>query len=403
MSNKFCYLLFVLSLTLTTCLEPFDTALSNYERLLVVDALVTDENKSYTVILSNSVANLDEPLSYEQNAQVVIEDDLGRIFVLQEDSPGIYKSDNADFVGQVGRTYTLKIRTQNGKEYHSAPCLLHAPSNIDRVYYKVGKDWHKDESDEQNGIHILLDGQGNEPDGNYLRWTYEEDWRFRIAYPTSEIILPNNTAEFIPVENDYCFKSDVSTEVLIHSFKNQVNKQLSEKKISFIPTQLTDKVTVRYTINVKQYSISQEEYDFWNKLKESTEDVGDVFGKQPFSIPSNIHNINDPKEPVLGYFQVAGVSSSRIYINRSDMLESGLDLWSPFNGCPADTFLVDFISFFSPYQIYDELVINGRRQLVDPIYDDSRMNIIGLLLASKRCADCTLTGRLEPPHFWEEE
>ena len=59
-------------------------------------------------------------------------------------------------------------------------------------------------------------------------------------------------------------------------------------------------------------------------MQQINESGGDIFEKQPFSIASNIHNINNPDEQVLGYFQVSAVNKKRIYITPSGISELNL-------------------------------------------------------------------------------
>ncbi len=399
MSNRFFLLFITLLLIVNSCIDPFDAALGEYKDLLVVEGSISNENISHYILLTRSAANIDEPIKYEHGAAVAIEDNLGNKVMLQEVSSGLYKTDSLEFQGVVGRTYTLLINTNDGRSYKSEPCLLNHPSRIDSVYPVPAKGWDS-EGVEKKGIDILIDATGNTEGESFLRWTYDEDWKFEIRYPVKYIIFYNDLAMRIDPENVTCWKSDVSKEIMIHSFQNQINQTVTGHQLYFISTSDNDRVSIRYSTLVRQYSISKKEYEFWNKLKESTENVGDIFGKQPFSISGNVKSIDDPKEPVLGYFQVGGVSSKRIYINQSYLFENDLPPWNINNGCPADSFIVDGVRFITAYQIYEMFVIPGKRSLVEPFYDKTGKKILGLMLTYPDCGDCTCTGNIDPPLFW---
>ncbi|MCG8579530.1 MAG: DUF4249 domain-containing protein, partial [Bacteroidales bacterium] len=165
---------------------------------------------------------------------------------------------------------------------------------------------------------------------------------------------------------------------------------------------VTDKLTVRYSVNIKQLTISKQEYEFWNKLKISTEDIGDVFGVQPFSITGNIKNINDGKEPVLGYFQTGSVTSERLFIDRREVSELDLPIRKYNEGCHVDTFMADGFAYNTPLEIYEALVVPGSYNLYDGVYSEMSMAVIGLLLAPPPCSDCRITGTLSKPDFWED-
>ncbi|WP_430814387.1 DUF4249 domain-containing protein [Carboxylicivirga sp. RSCT41] len=388
-----------LALSFSSCLEKYEVNIKDYEDLLVVDALITDEVKNHRVYLSRSVPNLDVQPSVESGALVIITDETGKEEVLTEIEPGVYETDKLQFIARVGGTYSLSVRTSNGTTYQSESCTLLPKSNIEDVRYKVGKEWNSDETEEYNGLHIMVDGGSYE--GGYVRWLYDEDWKFKTPYP---IMLDYNYElqdwERVRPVNEFCYKSHSSDQVIVHSFAGQSNSELKDKQVCFVPSEETDKLTVRYSINVKQLSISKQEYEFWNKLKISTEDVGDVFGVQPFSIRGNIKNINDGKEPVLGYFQTGSVASKRIFIDRNELVDLDLPIRKYNEGCRVDTFIADGLSYSSPLEIYETLVITGSYNLYQGVEAEGSMAIIGLLLAKPRCSDCRLTGNIQKPDFW---
>lgn len=384
-----------------SCIEPIVGVVGKYKELLVVDGQITNENGVYEVSLLRSVSNIDEKDVAVEGAIVYVTDDEGSTFSFTEDLPGIYRSDAEQFIGQVGRTYELHIKTKEGKEYRSDPCFLNSPLELDSVYFRPEDYWAEHEGIRRTGVGIFIDGTGSSEGSNYLRWSYDENWKFRVPYPSNQIVSDDDVVWLVDEKNVYCWKSDESKSILIHSFQNQIaNKVLAERLLT-IPSGETDKLTIRYSILVKQYSISKNEYEFWNQLKQSTEDVGDIFGKQPFSVSSNLRNINDSKEPVLGYFKVAGVSSQRIYINREEVEKIGIPIMSEADECSVDSFLVDGEIYFSVYGIYQSRVVDGTLSIVEPIYD-FKGEIIGLMLTGNKCADCVLSGNINPPSFWED-
>ena len=400
MKRKITYAILVFSLS-WSCLDPYEVNVTNYQDLLVVNALITDEVKNHQIHLSRSVPNLDEIPTVESGALVVITDENNNEEVLTEVAPGLYETDKSQFVAKVGGTYTLSIRTSNGKIYKSEPCLILPKSTITNVHYKAGKEWNSDETEELDGLFIQVDGSSYK--GGYVRWLYEEDWKFKVPYPT-RIDYDYEIEDWVykKVEKDKCWKHFESNGVIIHSFSNQNNAQIKNKEICFVPSEVTDKLSLRYSILVKQLAISKQEFEFWNKLKIASEDVGNIFGTQPFSIKGNIKNVDDEKEPVLGYFQTGSVSSQRLYIDRKEAAKLGLPIISYNEGCRIDSFKADGESYDSALEIYENMVVNGSYRLYDGIYSENSMAIIGLLLTRPVCNDCTLTGTSQKPDFWED-
>jgi len=313
----------------------------------------------------------------------------------------LYQPNGDGINGQVGQVYQLYIKTPDQKEYRSSKCEMLPPSQIDAVYFDKDKEWNIESTKENVGVSIFTDGKIE--GSNYVRWIYDETWKFQIPYPYNFAfdLEKNEPVPIIP-ENVICWKTSQSNSINIHSIDNQINRNIKQKKILFIPTKLSDKLSIRYSILLKQLTISKEEYHFWNKLKKSTENNSDIFGKQPFSITSNITNINDPQEPILGYFQVSSVTSKKIYINYSDANKLGAPDYDPLAYCQIDTFKINGYQYTSLRDIYDRQILHGPYEGISDLKYTKRGDVLGFLLTIPECADCSRTGSINPPPLWEE-
>ena len=67
----------------------------------------------------------------------------------------------------------------------------------------------------------------------------------------------------------------------------------------------------KYSLLVKQYSLGPEGYQYWNEVGSTRQGQGMMFDKQPALLKSNIRNIEDESEKVLGYFTMSGVQEIR--------------------------------------------------------------------------------------------
>lgn len=392
---KIKYLLLLLVIfPIWSCIDPYNVDVSNSENLLVVEALITDEIKSHEVKLSRSISNIGEIPNPEENATVMIFCDDGNEEVLQEKAPGVYKTDSIKFKAVVGKSYKLKIKTENGDVFESSKCKMLEPSKIDRLYYKKGTTIDVN-NEEVEGIQFYVDGES--AIDSYVRWLYEEDWKFSITHPQYIDFDEHEDLIYIPVENFYCWKNSISNEIVVQSLENQNSTSIDGKKVCFIPSGINDKFNIKYSILIKQLTISKEEYNYWNKLKESTEDVGDIFGSQPYSTEGNIKNITNSEEIVLGYFQTGAVTSKRIFITWEDAAEIGLKDVIVIPYCHQDTVDVDNNYFHNLYDIYEYYVLNGNFKL-----HDKPMERDALIIVEPTCVDCSLTGSLKKPKFWED-
>ena len=398
-----------------SCLEPFNATVGdNASGLLVVDGLISNKNTSHSVKLTRSVANIDQHVIPVTDALVVIEDDLGFKTALTEIDSGKYETDTCNFQGIPGKIYTLYVRTKEGEEYRSTPCLMKPSSHIDSIFIVPGKDLSTETDRQYNGIGIYVSGNVTSDEIKYLRWSYKEDWKFSVPFYPDEI--PSSEGGWEPyISNRDCWKSAVSSNVLLYSFNDQTGQNIIGKKLYFLNSQTSDRLVSRYSTLIEQYSISKEEYEFWRKLEQSTSGVGNIFGEQPFSITGNMKNINNSDEDVLGYFQVAGYTSKRIYISYREMYNLRLPIKNSFNNCQVDSFILKDLNklalengtpqFKNMYDIYNRFVLNDGSfyELAYSIYDASGITVIGLGLSSERCTDCSLSGDTEKPDYWKDE
>jgi hypothetical protein len=386
-------------LTLCKCIDPYSPKLKGYESLLVVDGLVTDENKSYTVRLSRTLQDQNDTPPMVSDATVFITDNAGNYCYLNNTGDGIYKTDSSQFRGQTGRTYVLHINTPEGENYESDQCLMQSVPDIDSIYFAKDQEMVNNGTETREGIRIYLDSKGG-VDNKYYRWEFEEVWQFKIPNPrkciyiNEHLIVPNGNS------NEYCWKKTKSSEVLIHSVYSAENYRIEKEPIFFIATEKSDRLLLEYSILVRQYSISKNEYDFWDNLKKVNSSGEDIFAAQPFPVISNIHNINNPKERVPGFFQVSAIKQKRKDIPFSDIV--GLNL--PYYHYPCERIErepKDYAFGFSPPPTWDELYamfcVTSDYYFVEPRYKPGTFELEKLIFSRPECADCALTGILNKP------
>ena len=186
-------LLFIFTFTfLVTCIDPFDPGLKDSESLLVVDALVTNENRSYQVKLSRTIeAQLEDPPPVT-GALVSLRDNNGNSTVFQETTGGIYKSDSLVFHGVIGNSYILSIKTPEGDEYESEPCTMYPVQKLEKIYFNKDQEILNNGSQILDGIRIFIDSEGAD-DIKYLRWVFTEYWETVFPILKDTIIYKDST------------------------------------------------------------------------------------------------------------------------------------------------------------------------------------------------------------------
>jgi len=394
-------ILLFISGTLFTCIDPFSPKLNKFNSLLVVDALLTDEDASNYVSLNRTMRTVDDESEKISGALVIIKDDIGNSTTLSEKSAGVYKTDSILFKGEVGRTYTLYIKTIEGDEYESEGCLMYPVQDIDSLYY--GKDEDIIDTESQDGIRIYIDSKGDS-DCRFYRWTYEEWWKFSVPDPKRFKFINDSTVIPLTENVKTCWGNKKSDEINISAVATGISNKFEKMPILFIAPDKSNRLLIQYCIEVKELSISDKEYEFWKKMQQLNESGGDLFDKQPFEVSSNIHNISKDDEKVLGYFQVSSARVKRLYITKEEISQLGIPLYryecekveiGPVDFPPVPGMISSIPTFTDLYNGY----INLNYVFIYPTYGGNG-KLLRLAFVLPFCADCTLSGSLTKPDFW---
>jgi hypothetical protein len=389
--------------TLCTCIDPYIPKLNGYESLLVVEGLITNENTPYEIKLSRTRQGISVIPEKVSDAVVTVKDESGNQIIFKSFGDGTYRSDNKFFTGAIGKTYTLNIVTNDGKEYSSEPCTMTPVPDIDTIYYEKEMGFSNNQSETHLGISLYLDSKTGDENNKYYRWEYEETWKFKV--PNLQKFNYINDSTILPVTSvkEFCWKQQKSSEILINSI-SAGQSNIRREPLCFITPDKTDRLTVQYSILVKQFSISQKEYEFWDHIKKVSESGGDIFGSQPFPVIGNISNIKNLEEKVLGYFQVSAVKSRRKYITFMELKDLDLPFYhydckrietSPSDFCRGVRYCVP-PTWDELYQMWTGAHYN----FMEAIYISESTKLSKLVFAPGVCSDCELTGSIIKPAFW---
>ncbi len=360
------------------CITQFVPETKEDPNLLVVEGLITDQPESYKIKLSRSMplgdASTPRPLS---NCTVTVTDNFGNTFNFWETpTNGTYASDSSVFQGVVGRKYTLHISTNsstvNGYSYTSAPVEMNPVPQIDSLYWKkVTIVPSTLTSGTKEGCQIYLNTYDRDGSCKYYRWNFTETWEIRVPYA-----VPNND----------CWVTSASDYILIKNTSVLNEDMIENFPVNYI-TYETDRLSVKYSILVNQYSLNEDEFSYWDKVKNITGNVGGLYDVIPASITGNIYCVEDPAEQVLGYFSVSAKNSKRIFIDRGFM-----GIINPYANCATDT-IYGNASVLIPGLNISEWVIDDQ--------SGNMMNPFRIITNKRFCADCTTRGTTVKPAYWE--
>jgi len=365
------------------CIDPFYPDIEEYENVLVVDGLITDENMVYQVKLSRTMHFDDIDRKPVPDAVVQVADDLGNTYMFTEVRSGTYKSVPGEFVGQIGRKYKLLIETTDGNRYESAFEELKKIPDIDSIHWQYKELASIDPDNPVKAIEILVDTHDPENKTRYYSWNWQETWEFFTPYHKDT--LPS-----------HCWKYD-SSRVIQIATTDHLTEDILQSYPLYRITESTNRLSLRYSVLVKQYSLTKEAFNYWSRIKETNENTGTLFDPMPTQVTGNFTDLNDPDKPVLGYFQASAVTSRRIFIDRSELIVHKLFMSGGFEYCESVMY-IDTLN--TPRPDYLEMVENYG--WVVYFQEVSGSNLYTYLTNSIACCDCSVSGSPVKPDFWTD-
>jgi hypothetical protein len=300
---------------------------------LVINAHLTDQTGEQVIEISRSVG-LTSPSFVPVSgslAQVIREDGEFRIF--SEYKPGYYSAYlDAEFL-LTGGDYMLQVVTPEGKEYQSESDRLRPVPAIDSLYYLVEQHSFASETDSVSGIRFYLDFTFDNEAYEYIRWDLTETYEFHNPDMEAFILDVDFKMKVLPDTSNYrvCYITNELSTIHSMSLGDLDFGAYIKKPFTFVPNiQIEQKLCHKYSLLVKQYSLGEKAFHYWNELKKTSQEQGFLFDKQPALLQSNIHNVNDESEVVLGFFSMAGVVEKRAFAVRPEGLDLSLYEWYCF-------------------------------------------------------------------------
>ena len=377
-------ILLVLLVLVFSCVEEYWPELDpKYEDVLVVDGMITNELPPYYIKLSLATSVENPEFTPLQGCFVKILDDDGNSETLSEISSGTYSTSPTGLQGVVGRKYKIQITSPAGKNYQSGFEELKNPVEIDSVYAGFETRDNPDGQHQTEGYQFYLNTVKAESDSSFFMWrinrTYEYESDFKIRY-----IYEGDLRWLVNADSlQTCWRTDDIRQIFTYNTLGLSLPVVKNYPLNFVSTENRE-ISVRYSLLVKQLTISEKAYTFYNSVKEQNSDLDNLYSRQPYQVRGNIFNDLAPDETILGYFLVAGISSKRIFVDRP----------------------MPPVHFYYEVCELTELDFNN----VADIYHSSPEewpiflttgNAGGMALPSQDCMDCRLAGgTIEKPDFW---
>lgn len=370
-----------------SCVTRFIPETGTDPQLYVVEGMITDEQGAQTITISKSIPlGSEAKLNPVRYCDVYITDNTGKVYTLSEMAAGTYVT-NPAFKGEAGRTYTLNININhlqmpgNKKilDYtlRSLPMLMQSVPKIDSLYYeKIQLSTEEGYPKNGQGCKILLNTSDKNSSCKYYRWDYKETWK---------MIAPvyQRTVHYI------CWITENSTDINVKAIGNLNENNINKHPIKLVSNE-SDRLSVRYRIEVNQYSINENEYNYWNNLEKISESTGNIYDRIPSSVTGNIFCPGRPEIQILGYFSVSAKTTKTLYVPGPFQGQV-----YPYSHCTenyVERTLED--TYWPPIGLFDYAGISY--WIVEFAVDHY------ITTDDKGCIDCTVRGTSTMPSFWKD-
>ncbi len=344
-------------------------AISNPPSYLVVEGFIDNgPDSTYFDLTHTYKLNDSTSTTPELGAGVTVEGSDNSAYVLGEVGNGLYGANLPALNTAV--TYRLHITTTGGKQYASdfVPVTNNPP--IDSINFVR----------DNNGVTIYANSHDPTGKAKYFRWEYEETWEFHSAYFASLIFANGSLQNYSPNLIFTCWKGDNSTRIVLGTTSQLSSDVVYRQRMVSYPVGAVQ-ISVKYSILVKQYALTQDAFTWWGITQNNTENIGSIFGVQPSTNQGNLHSLSDSTEQVIGYVSAGNLQSQRIFITNDQVSP-----WVYEPPCMTQLVPLDSIAAYYPLGLW-------------PIDYNSAMT--GVYESSNYCIDCTLSGTNAQPSFWQ--
>ena len=301
---------------------------------LVVDGMLFSGNDSSLIQLSRSRSVADTTsIIYELNARVSVVNASGVEYPFTDEGNGQYVISQLNLDNS--QNYKLKIITTDGNVYISDTVPVRTTPSIDSVY------WTQDGT----GVHIYLNTGDPQNNTRYYRWEFQETWEYQSAFD-SFLEYVDGQAVFRGLDEQIytCYLNGYSTDINVVTTNNLSQDLVTQQGITIVPTG-SEKISIEYSLLIKQYALTQDAFTFWQNLKTNSQNLGSLFDLQPYTQLGNIHCVSNPVIPVIGYVSFCTLQQKRIFISKNDVPAWN---YSPYYGSCADTTYVNNLSLIFP-------------------------------------------------------
>ena len=294
---------------------------------LTIEADISDDVALNKIRITSSASRIisQNPLAVSK-AEVYVMDQAGIKTIFKEGTVlGTYLPP-VGFVGKTGSTYKLFVKTLTGKQYESLEEKMIAAPEIDNIVtqFEVRDQYDKVDA-RRNGFSVYVDFKDSPKEGEFYMWNWKHFEKINICetceggatwnFKTNVCVAPR-----IPTEDILNYQCDgncwsISTNNDLNVFSDVLTngQRIVGRQVARLPFDGYSP----YYLRLEQRSITKNAFNFYQSLIAQVQSSGSLFdvpAETRFSL--NVKPITDPKEKVLGIFNVFSVRKKIYFIDR---------------------------------------------------------------------------------------
>lgn len=276
---------------------------------LAVDGTVISGDSTFIHLSRTTKLTDTTQIKAELKAIVSVESDHKTLYPLIEKGKGNYVLGVTNF--DKNRTYRLNIKTSDGKIYQSDFVPMKVTPPIDSIYIK---------QTQPNEITFYADSHDPANNTRYYRWDYKETsayvslYRSIYHYKDGKVSVAVKDA---PDDVNTCYRFLNSSQLIIGSSVKLADDVIKQQYFASI-TDKSEKVAQNYVLQLRQYALTKEGFEYYERLKKNTEQLGSIFDPQPTLLTGNIHCITSPTDVVIGFISASTVTNKQYNLLRAN-------------------------------------------------------------------------------------
>lgn len=285
----------------SSCEDVIDLELRDGVEQLVVDAWLTNENKTQEIKLSLSQPYFDNsaPKAALGATVIVFDEDSVAYRFVDENKDGVYtynEKQHQQPFNQTGKNYALYVK-YNNEEFYSLSKLSRVPT-IDSINYEY--------------FEFPVQVNDTIPRTGYLAQFYAKDFigladTYWVRFRKNNKLINKPSSISIAYDGGFSPGSQSDGLTFILPLRQSINDGLYQHGDS---------------VTVELYSITNEAYMFLFQVRQESTNAG-IFATPPANIPSNMFNLNTKStKKAIGFFCVSGVSTFSTVIDKAKALPS---------------------------------------------------------------------------------